>query len=109
MPVGHFFGEAHQGIDILHLVHVTAIGDAFPNLLQLVRGLSQRFVHRRLLGHACLLHLNPRDEQRSGPKTFYGKSRHSIHPFLIRAMKSAPSVAQGRAAQRLAVGGDRWA
>ncbi|CAH2402048.1 conserved hypothetical protein [Mesorhizobium ventifaucium] len=43
LPVGHFFGEAHQGVDLLHLVHVTAIGDVFPDPLQLVRGSSQRF------------------------------------------------------------------
>lgn len=33
LPVGHFFSETHQGIDLLHLVRVTAIGDAFPDRL----------------------------------------------------------------------------
>ncbi|PAP95459.1 hypothetical protein CIT31_15845 [Mesorhizobium wenxiniae] len=54
MPVGYFFGEAHQGIDLFHLVHVTATGDAFPDPLQLDGGSSQRFGDRRLLGHACI-------------------------------------------------------
>ncbi|CAH2399425.1 hypothetical protein MES4922_210258 [Mesorhizobium ventifaucium] len=54
MPVGHFFSEAHQGIDLLHLVHVTAIGDAFPDPLQLVRGKSQYSGDGQLLGHACI-------------------------------------------------------
>ncbi|SIT55501.1 hypothetical protein BQ8794_220065 [Mesorhizobium prunaredense] len=43
LPVGHFFGEAYQGVDLLHLVHMTVIGDVFPDPLQLVRGSSQRF------------------------------------------------------------------
>jgi hypothetical protein len=91
LPVGHFFGEAYQGVDLLHLVHVTAIGDAFPDPLQLVRGSSQCFGDRRLLGHACISCISTHEtSKRSGSKPFYGKRRRSIDPLLIQVKPRHP-------------------